>query len=124
MSRLLIMAAGTGGHIFPGLAIADTMRARGWQVSWLGTTRGMEADIVPRHGVDFDAIDFCGEFEDRAILAVPFTDITECIIAERVARGCEIFGGNGLAQLRGMDNRAFENAIVVQDFFNFGDILR
>jgi len=60
MSRLLIMAAGTGGHIFPGLAIADTMRARGWQVSWLGTTRGMEADIVPRHGVDFDAIDFSG----------------------------------------------------------------
>ena len=60
MSRLLIMAAGTGGHIFPGLAIADTMRARGWQVSWLGTTRGMEADIVPRHGVDFDAIDFTG----------------------------------------------------------------
>lgn len=60
MSRLLIMAAGTGGHIFPGLAIADTMRARGWQVSWLGTLRGMEADIVPRHGVDFDALDFTG----------------------------------------------------------------
>lgn len=60
MSHLLIMAAGTGGHIFPGLAIADTMRSRGWQVSWLGTTRGMEADIVPRHGVDFDAIDFTG----------------------------------------------------------------
>jgi UDP-N-acetylglucosamine--N-acetylmuramyl-(pentapeptide) pyrophosphoryl-undecaprenol N-acetylglucosamine transferase len=46
--RLLIMAAGTGGHIFPGLAIADTMRARGWQVSWLGTTHGMECDLVPR----------------------------------------------------------------------------
>lgn len=60
MSHLLIMAAGTGGHIFPGLAIADTMRARGWQISWLGTTHGMEADIVPRHGVDFDAINFSG----------------------------------------------------------------
>ena len=58
MSHLLIMAAGTGGHIFPGLAIADTMRARGWQISWLGTTHGMEADIVPRYGVDFDAIDW------------------------------------------------------------------
>jgi UDP-N-acetylglucosamine--N-acetylmuramyl-(pentapeptide) pyrophosphoryl-undecaprenol N-acetylglucosamine transferase len=54
------MAAGTGGHIFPGLAIADTMRARGWQISWLGPTHGMEADIVPRHGVDFDAINFSG----------------------------------------------------------------
>jgi UDP-N-acetylglucosamine--N-acetylmuramyl-(pentapeptide) pyrophosphoryl-undecaprenol N-acetylglucosamine transferase len=60
MSHLLIMAAGTGGHIFPGLAIAETMRARGWQISWLGTTHGMEADIVPRHGVDFDAINFSG----------------------------------------------------------------
>ncbi len=60
MKRLLIMAAGTGGHIFPGLAIADTMRARGWQVSWLGTQRGMEAEIVPKHGIDFDAIDFAG----------------------------------------------------------------
>ena len=60
MSHLLIMAAGTGGHIFPGLAIADTMRARGWQISWLGTTHGMEADIVPRNGVDFDAINFSG----------------------------------------------------------------
>ncbi len=60
MKRLLIMAAGTGGHIFPGLAIADTLRARGWQVTWLGTRHGMEADIVPRHGIPFDAIDFAG----------------------------------------------------------------
>lgn len=60
MKRLLIMAAGTGGHIFPGLAIADTMRARGWQVSWLGTRHGMEADIVPRHGIAIDVIDFAG----------------------------------------------------------------
>lgn len=60
MKKLMIMAAGTGGHIFPGLAIAETMHARGWQVSWLGTTRGMEAELVPRHGVPFDAIDFSG----------------------------------------------------------------
>lgn len=58
--RLLIMAAGTGGHIFPGLAIADTMRARGWSVSWLGTTHGMERDLVPRHGVEMDSITFAG----------------------------------------------------------------
>lgn len=58
--RLLIMAAGTGGHIFPGLAIADTMRARGWQVSWLGTTHGMERDLVPKHGVEMDSIVFAG----------------------------------------------------------------
>ena len=58
--RLLIMAAGTGGHIFPGLAIADTMRTRGWQVSWLGTTHGMERELVSKHGVEMDSIVFAG----------------------------------------------------------------
>jgi UDP-N-acetylglucosamine--N-acetylmuramyl-(pentapeptide) pyrophosphoryl-undecaprenol N-acetylglucosamine transferase len=60
MKRLVIMAAGTGGHIFPGIAIAQTMRARGWQVSWLGTSTGMEQDIVPKHGIEIDSIDFTG----------------------------------------------------------------
>ncbi len=60
MKRLMIMAAGTGGHIFPGIAIAQTMRARGWEVSWLGTALGMEQDIVPKHDIALDAIDFSG----------------------------------------------------------------
>ncbi|MBK4733548.1 undecaprenyldiphospho-muramoylpentapeptide beta-N-acetylglucosaminyltransferase [Noviherbaspirillum pedocola] len=60
MKRLMVMAAGTGGHIFPGLAIAETMKTRGWDVCWLGTARGMESEIVPRHGVPMDAIDFSG----------------------------------------------------------------
>jgi UDP-N-acetylglucosamine--N-acetylmuramyl-(pentapeptide) pyrophosphoryl-undecaprenol N-acetylglucosamine transferase len=60
MKRLMIMAAGTGGHIFPGLAIAQTMRARGWEVSWLGTSHGMEQDLVPKHGVAMDTINFSG----------------------------------------------------------------
>ena len=58
--RLMIMAAGTGGHIFPGIAIAQEMRARGWEVSWLGTAHGMEGDIVPKHGIAMDTIDFAG----------------------------------------------------------------
>lgn len=61
MSRsLMIMAAGTGGHIFPGLAIAQTMQERGWQVSWLGTQHGMENTIVPKHHIVMDRIDFSG----------------------------------------------------------------
>lgn len=58
--KLLIMAAGTGGHIFPGLAIAEIMQARGWIVSWLGTTKGMEVQIVPKHHIVMDNIDFSG----------------------------------------------------------------
>ena len=60
MKRLMIMAAGTGGHIFPGLAIANTMRERGWEVSWLGTSHGMEKDLVPKSGIAMDTIDFSG----------------------------------------------------------------
>ncbi|MBI1890032.1 MAG: undecaprenyldiphospho-muramoylpentapeptide beta-N-acetylglucosaminyltransferase [Burkholderiales bacterium] len=60
MKKLMIMAAGTGGHIFPGLAIAQTMKNRGWQVSWLGTTHGMERELVPKHGVEMDTIAFSG----------------------------------------------------------------
>lgn len=58
--KLMIMAAGTGGHIFPGLAIAQTMIARGWEVSWLGTTHGMEQELVPKSGIAMDAIEFSG----------------------------------------------------------------
>ncbi len=58
--RLLIMAAGTGGHIIPGLAIAETMRAKHWDVTWLGTTHGMENDLVPPHAIEMDRIQFSG----------------------------------------------------------------
>jgi UDP-N-acetylglucosamine--N-acetylmuramyl-(pentapeptide) pyrophosphoryl-undecaprenol N-acetylglucosamine transferase len=58
--RLLIMAAGTGGHIFPGLAIAQTMQQRGWHVTWLGTTHGMEGRLVPQSGIAMDTIEFSG----------------------------------------------------------------
>lgn len=61
MSRhLVIMAAGTGGHIMPGLAVAKEMQARGWSVSWLGTAQGMENRLVPPTGIALDTIAFSG----------------------------------------------------------------
>jgi UDP-N-acetylglucosamine--N-acetylmuramyl-(pentapeptide) pyrophosphoryl-undecaprenol N-acetylglucosamine transferase len=60
MNHLVIMAAGTGGHIIPGLAVAQEMQRRGWSVSWLGTSHGMENKLVPAAGLSLDAISFSG----------------------------------------------------------------
>jgi len=60
MNHLVVVAAGTGGHVMPGIAVAEALRGRGWSVSWLGTQSGMERGLVERHGIAFDAIDFSG----------------------------------------------------------------
>ncbi|MFN3751277.1 MAG: undecaprenyldiphospho-muramoylpentapeptide beta-N-acetylglucosaminyltransferase [Thiobacillus sp.] len=49
---LMVMAGGTGGHVYPALAVADALRARGWNVFWLGTKSGLEARVVPAAGID------------------------------------------------------------------------
>lgn len=50
----LIMAGGTGGHVFPALALARELRARHWRVVWLGTRRGLEAKLVPADGIPME----------------------------------------------------------------------
>ncbi len=56
----LVMAGGTGGHIFPGLAVADALRGRGWRVHWLGAPASMEQQLVPARGFAFEPITFGG----------------------------------------------------------------
>ena len=54
----LVMAGGTGGHIFPGLALAEALRGKGWRVHWLGNASGMEAQLVPPKGFAFESVDY------------------------------------------------------------------
>lgn len=56
----LVMAGGTGGHIFPGLAVAEALREKAWRVHWLGAPGSMESRLVPPRGFTFEAIDFSG----------------------------------------------------------------
>lgn len=58
LHHLMVVAAGTGGHVMPGLAVAEALRARGWSISWLGTRSGLERQWVEPRGIAFDAIDF------------------------------------------------------------------
>ena len=57
---ILLMAGGTGGHVFPALAIAQALQAQGIKVSWLGTRRGLEARVVPKAGIDINYVSISG----------------------------------------------------------------
>src|SRR5579863_7247621 len=58
--EIVIMAGGTGGHVFPALAVADVLRNRGHRVTWIGTRQGLEARVVPAAGIPMEWIDVGG----------------------------------------------------------------
>lgn len=90
MSRrcVMIMAAGTGGHIFPGLAVASVLRERGVEVSWLGTPAGLENRLVRAAGLELDRITI-GGLRGRGIvgwLAAPWRVLKAVLQARTVIR--------------------------------------
>jgi len=58
--RIVIMAGGTGGHIFPALAVAQELKQQHWQVSWIGTEQGMESQVVSQNKIEIDFLSVNG----------------------------------------------------------------
>jgi UDP-N-acetylglucosamine--N-acetylmuramyl-(pentapeptide) pyrophosphoryl-undecaprenol N-acetylglucosamine transferase len=86
--RLLVMAGGTGGHVFPGLAVAFELVAQNWQIHWLGTSGRMEAQIVPQAGYPISFIDVVGVRKNgiATLLLAPFKIIKATIQAHQVIK--------------------------------------
>lgn len=88
MMRALIMAGGTGGHVFPALAVAKELELRGWQVDWLGSEQGMENQLVPKAGITLHRLQVRGLRGGGALrkLAAPFMLLRAIWQARRVLR--------------------------------------
>ena len=84
--KLLVMAGGTGGHVFPAIAVARELQQQGWEICWLGTKDRMEADLVPKHGIPIEFIQISGLKGKGvgALLKAPFA------ILRAVMQACKI----------------------------------
>ncbi|MFT0213211.1 undecaprenyldiphospho-muramoylpentapeptide beta-N-acetylglucosaminyltransferase [Pseudomonas sp. F1_0610] len=86
--NVLIMAAGTGGHVFPALACAKEFQARGYTVHWLGTATGIENDLVPNAGINLERIDMAGVRGKGllALLKAPFNVLKALLQARKILK--------------------------------------
>jgi UDP-N-acetylglucosamine--N-acetylmuramyl-(pentapeptide) pyrophosphoryl-undecaprenol N-acetylglucosamine transferase len=88
MTTVMITTGGTGGHVFPGLAVAAKLVARGARVFWLGTREGIESRLVPQHGVEFEGLSFRGVRGKglRTFLLGPYALLGACLAARSIIR--------------------------------------
>ena len=84
--KLLVMAGGTGGHVFPAIAVAQTLQKEGWDICWLGTKDRMEAQLVPKHGIPIRFIQISGLRGKgiKALLGAPFAILRAVLQARKI----------------------------------------
>ena len=117
----MVMAGGTGGHVFPALAVADELRNRGWSVFWLGTRDSFESRVVPEHGIDIEWIDIKG-FRGKGLvskLMMPLRLLHAMFQAMKVIRRrkpCVVLGMGGFVSgPGGLTSRLMGKPLVIQE---------
>ncbi|KNE85058.1 undecaprenyldiphospho-muramoylpentapeptide beta-N-acetylglucosaminyltransferase [Aggregatibacter aphrophilus] len=86
--KLLVMAGGTGGHVFPAIAVAQELQQHGWEIRWLGTKDRMEAQLVPKHGIPIEFIQISGLRGKgiKSLLFAPFAILRAVCQARRIIK--------------------------------------
>ncbi|MDD7545937.1 undecaprenyldiphospho-muramoylpentapeptide beta-N-acetylglucosaminyltransferase [Actinobacillus porcinus] len=84
--KLLVMAGGTGGHVFPAIAVSQYLQQQGWEIQWLGTADRMEAQLVPKHGIKINFIQISGLRGKGigALLKAPFSIFRAVMQARKI----------------------------------------
>ena len=72
--HLMVMAGGTGGHVFPALAVAKELQTKGVKITWLGTRRGLEAKVIPENNIDIEWVSVEG-LRGKGALSILFAPI-------------------------------------------------
>lgn len=118
---ILIMAGGTGGHVFPALAVADELRSQGLSVVWMGTRRGLESSVVPKAGIEMEWVNVAGLRGKRAQdwLMAPFQvtrALLECVEVLRRRRPVAALGMGGfVAGPGGVASRLLGVPLVIHE---------
>ncbi|WP_461537795.1 undecaprenyldiphospho-muramoylpentapeptide beta-N-acetylglucosaminyltransferase [Spongorhabdus nitratireducens] len=120
-SSIVVMAGGTGGHIFPALATAEELKSRGYDIHWIGTPESMEAELVPKHGFDISYVSVTG-VRGKGIIArllSPFRVAASILAAVKLLRKlnpkCVIGMGGYVTGPGGVAARILQIPLVIHE---------